>query len=238
VASSAQLTTGATAAPAPDDTSGTLKIGKSDVLTLGDLRDMGMCINQIQQQTINIYMEATRKPVPSHATAHLEDLKAITRGDIDATCRYEPVRPEWMTYYIGVMEPIMQLFQADLDDTKSGATQMIVPKDTVEEFTSMFAPYDNAITQMNQHLDVIHSAVANPHANVKIAQEAVKLYDVTKQLESIRRRAFELLKKSGKKGEPELAPATAPCVPQKSSAKGSAKGSEQSRSDITSEASP
>lgn len=198
------------AAQADDDNSGGLKLGTSDVLTLGDLRDMGLCISQIQQQTINIYMEATRKPVPSSAKPHLEDLKEIAKGDIDATGRYETIRPEWMTYYIGVMEPIMQLFKADLNDTKSGASKLIVPKSTVDEFSTMFAPYDNAITQMNQHLDAIHAEIGNPHGNVKIAQEAVKLYDVTRQLESIRRRAFELLKKSSKKGDSELVPAQPP----------------------------
>jgi hypothetical protein len=182
--------------------SGDLTLGTSQMLTLGDLRDMGLCINQIQQQAKNIYLEVTRKPVPRTAEPHFEDLKAISKGSIDPSAAvYQPVRQEWLTYYVGTMEPMIYLLKANLDATRSGASTLMVPKSTVDEFTTMLTNYDLAIKAMNQNLDVIHEKMSDPHGNVAIAHEAVKLYETTQELEKARHRAFNLVKKADRKGE-------------------------------------
>jgi hypothetical protein len=43
-----------------DHTTAALSSGRSDELTLGDLRDSGIALNQIRQEAINIFLEATR----------------------------------------------------------------------------------------------------------------------------------------------------------------------------------
>jgi len=184
-----------------EDTSNGLTLGTSETLSLGDLRDMGLCINQIQQQTMNIYMEVTRKAVPSSAEAKIEDLKVITKGSLDANARYEPVRPEWLTYYIGTLEPIIHLFKVDLDSTRSGASKVMVPTSTVEEFHKLLNNFDIELTKINKCLDVIHDKMSDPHGNVAIAQEAVKLYDVTLEMEKARHYAFNAVKLANQRGE-------------------------------------
>jgi hypothetical protein len=194
------------------DTEGALTLGGSETLTLGDLRDLGLCINQLQQQSKNIFLEVTRKPVPRTAQPHYEDLKEITKGSVDATARYLPVRPEWITYYVGTMEPMIQLFRANLEATRSGASKLMVPKSTVDEFATMLSNYDLAVNAMNKNLDVIYSKLSDPHANVAIAQETVKLYEVTQAMEKARHRAFNLVKQADRRHEERspVAPVTSP----------------------------
>ena len=75
-----------------------LPINTSPKVSLTDLRDMGLIIQQIQQQAINIYMEATRKPVKISAKPKIEDLKFINNASIDTKTKYLKPRPEWLTF--------------------------------------------------------------------------------------------------------------------------------------------
>lgn len=174
----------------------------SPVLTLGDLRDVGLSIMLIQQLAKNIYLEVTRKPVPASASPHIEDLKLIKSGNIEDASKYEPVRSEWIQYYVGTMEPIVHLLQADIDNTKSGAKELLVPKGTKAAFQKLLNQYDGYMKELNDHISEIFEDRGDSKSNVAIAQEAVKLYDVTEKLESIRKKGFNLIKKA-REGELE-----------------------------------
>jgi hypothetical protein len=163
----------------------------------------------------SIYMEVTRKPVPASASPHIEDLKLIKSGNIDAACMYEPIRPEWIEFYVGTMEPMVHLLQADLDSTKSGARKLLVPRGKKAEFQENVNEYDDCLKQVNDHVTQIFESRGDSHSNVAIAREAVKLYEVTERMESIRKRAFNLIK-NAKVGKLENA---APHLPMGSESK-------------------
>ncbi|MCC7531422.1 MAG: hypothetical protein IT342_23165 [Candidatus Melainabacteria bacterium] len=91
-----------------------------NAITLGDLRDIGLTIMQIKQQSINIFLEVTRKEVPKSARPDLVSVDKISMIDVKPDSSYLPTRPEWLVFYVGAMEPIIRLLGADVGDVRGG----------------------------------------------------------------------------------------------------------------------
>lgn len=182
----------------PGLTSGNPTITKGgtqeEVVTLSDLRDVGLCINQIKQQAINIYLDVTRKAVPASASAELEDVDEISNAGLSDSSKYLPTRPEWLVFYVGAMEPIIHLLQSDVKDVESGVAKLMVPKGSQEKFEKLFDDYEASVAQLNVHLTKIYEGIGEKNNNVKLAQEAVKMYEVADDLERSRVEAFQMIK--------------------------------------------
>jgi len=176
-----------------------LTLSEEPVITLGDLRDLGLCINQIQQQAKNIFMEATRRPVPASAEPELGDLKSVAYDPKELKGKFEHIRPEWITYYVGTLEPVVHLLKVNLD--KSRTQKLLVPEGDEKKFRELMKGYDAGVEEVNALVTNIYEHVADESANVAIAQEASKLYDVAGKLETDRRIAFRLIKKAKQNGQ-------------------------------------
>lgn len=168
-------------------------------LTLTDLRDTGLALQQIKQQAINIYQEATRTPVPESAEARIEDLDAISHKDLDSEKKdFLPTRPDWLIFYVGTMEPTIHLCLQDVKDTKQGVYKMLVPKGTKDEFHNMFNKWAEGIDGINSHLTQINDLIGEKDNNVAIARQAVNIFDIAEDLEVTRCKAFNTLKREQK----------------------------------------
>jgi hypothetical protein len=174
-----------------------LSMSKASELSLGDLRDVGLCILQLKQQAKNIFLEATRKPLDRASAVELEDPFQISPSNLDANAKYMETRPEWLTFYVGTMEPIIHLFKEDVKDVQSGFEKVVVPKGTKDEFTKIYRDYESAVTQLNEHLSIIYDDIHQPDNNVAVAKEAIKMFELAQNLEKRRQEAFTLIKKAG-----------------------------------------
>lgn len=182
---------------------GTSDGAKSEEITLSDLRDVGLCVMQIKQQAINVYLEATREPIAENADAKMLDPSQISVSELDASTKYLPTRPEWLTFYVGTMEPIIHLFQEDMKDTRTGAQNVVVPKGTKEKFEKLLDVYETAVEQLNSHLSNIYDQIAQPDNNLKIAREAIKIFELANEIEKDRQEAFRLIQSSAGEKETE-----------------------------------
>jgi hypothetical protein len=171
-------------------------------ITLSDLRDVGLCVMQIKQQAINIYLEATRKPISQKANAHMTDPMSISITGLDPKAEYLATRPEWLTFYVSTMEPILHLFKEDVKDAESGVKKITVPKGTKDRFEKLFDQYETAVEQLNKHVSVIYDQIAVPNNNVRIAEEAVKIFELANEIEKDRQQVFRLVQ-SAEGGEVE-----------------------------------
>lgn len=178
-----------------EDNSG-LTISTTPEVTLVDLRDMGLILFQIKQQAINIYMEATRKPVKFSAKPKIEDLKHIKKADINEKGKYLNTRPEWLTFYVGTMEPLIHLFKVNVQKDGHDIDYILVPKGTEEKFKSMLVDYNNGVKKMDAAVTQIFENISEKDNNIKVAKAAVNLYKAADNLEKTRRKAFKLIKKS------------------------------------------
>ena len=121
---------------------------------------------------------------------------AISITGLDPNAKYLPTRPEWLTFYVGTMEPIIHLFKEDVKDAETGVQKIVVPKKVKDKFEKVFDAYENAVEQLNTHLTTIYNQIGEPDNNVKIAKEAVKIFEVAEEIEKDRQIAFHLLQKT------------------------------------------
>lgn len=183
-----------------------LTIPESEEVTLTAMRDIGLIIFQIKQQAKNIYMEATRKKVNISAEPVIEDLKFIRNADIIKTDKYLKTRPEWLTFYVGTMEPIIHLFEVNTkskdsdggDDKEKGKSTnfILVPRSTKAKFQEQLAVYDKGIETLNSNLTTIFDNISEENNNIVIARAAVNLYEAAERMEKAREKAFILIKKA------------------------------------------
>lgn len=172
-------------------------------ISLSDLRDVGLCVMQIKQQSINIYLEVTRKAIAPKSNAQMPDPMTISVTELEPGATYLPTRPEWLTFYVGTMEPIIHLFKEDVKDAETGVQKITVPKGTKERFEKLFDAYEAAVEQLNKHLSAIYDEIGQPDNNVKIAKEAVKIFEVADEIEKDRQQAFRLVQSAADTGEVE-----------------------------------
>lgn len=180
-----------------------LSITQSERVTLTELRDLGLIIMQIKQQAKNIYMEATRKQVHISAEPKIEDLEFINNADINAKADYLPTRPEWLTFYVGTMEPIIHLFEVNTKNTSTGEEDksVVVPKSTKTKFISLLKVYDDGVDAMNKNVSIIFDNISEKNNNIKTARAAVNIYETADKMENARKVAFKLIKNAKDKNE-------------------------------------
>ncbi|MCA9804538.1 MAG: hypothetical protein KC777_21355 [Cyanobacteria bacterium HKST-UBA02] len=189
-------------APARSEKSGlVLQVKENDKVTLSDLRDIGLCLEQIKQQAVNIYEEATRQKVPNSANAEIKDPSELNDSLPEPSSNYLPVRPEWVVFYVGTLEPIIHLFKQDVRATHNDG-KFYVPKGTGKRFLAIFKEYETLVDKLNEHLSNLFDENGRKDNNSTIAREATRMHRVAEDMEKIRVEAFNLVKNAGE--SPEL----------------------------------
>lgn len=174
---------------------------KSKILTLNFLRDTGLSLEQIQQQSINIYLEVTRKDVQPEDKAILAYPKSISDKALLKTACYLPPRAERLYVFVSTMEPILHIFAEDVNDTKAGDTRVFVPKAIKAELSPLWQDWGNGIQNLNEHLTAVYQ-LANEEKpdNIAIGKHAVAMYNIGNNLESTLEMAVEKIRKSERQG--------------------------------------
>lgn len=165
-------------------------------ITLGDLRDVGLTIMQIKQQAINIFLEVTRTEVPKAARPELVNVDKISLTDVKPNASYLPIRPEWLIFYVGAMEPVIRLLGADVKDVQGGVAKLLVPKGNREKFESLYLEHEKDVSRLNEHLTKIYDGIDDKRGNEAIAIEAVHIFEVAQDMEKTRVEAFHIIQAS------------------------------------------
>jgi hypothetical protein len=176
-------------------------LDKSKILTLNFLRDTGLSLQQIQQQSINIYLEVTRKDVQPEDKAILAYPKSISDKALLKTSCYLPPRPERLYVFVSTMEPIVHIFAEDVNDTKAGVTRVFVPKAIKAELSPLWQDWANGIQNLNEHISAVYQ-LANEEKpdNIAIGKHAVAMYNIGNNLESTLEMTVEKIRKSERQG--------------------------------------
>lgn len=164
-----------------------------NAITLGDLRDIGLTIMQIKQQSINIFLEVTRKEVPKSARPDLVNVDKISMTDVKPDSSYLPTRPEWLVFYVGAMEPIIRLLGADVGDVRGGAAKILVPKGNREKFEALYEEHEKDVAKLNEHLTKIYDGIGEKSNNAELAREAVHMFEIAQDMDKTRIAAFHMI---------------------------------------------
>ncbi len=161
-----------------------------------------MSLNQIRQQAIYIFLEATRKLCDNSSRFELAVPSAIADKDIEGNAAkndYLAPRAQWLVYYVGTIEPIISLFIQDVRDTKSGATKLLVPEDAKDKLMPLWHEWEDGIDGINKELTAINSLIGDGQPeNINLAKHAVNIFKYTEDLERTRQKAFVAIRTSQK----------------------------------------
>ena len=161
---------------------------------LNDLRDARLCLSQVKQQAINLFLEATRTHVlPSEAPLE-QSPQSINAKMINPSRNYLPARKEWLVFYVNTLEPTIHLLKEDLRDVDANHARY--PEAYSKILRPMWETWNSDVLQMNKAMDEIQSLIEpSTPSNLQLAKAALTIYDKAATLEAVRFRAAQAVRK-------------------------------------------
>ncbi len=170
------------------------------ILSLDDIRDVGLSLLQIRHQAIFIYMEATRTQLPTNASCRIVEPSVIPVHHAGSREKYLPCRHDWLVFFIGSMEPVIRMMAHDVKDFQSGTYKLEIPHADKELFNKLWQEWEDGVAQLNKSLDKTYDLLNNDITdNQAIADQAVAIFNTTEKLEDIRLKAHYMVQASLKK---------------------------------------
>ncbi len=167
----------------------------TEELTLDHIRDAGLALHEIERDVIYIFLEATRKPVIKSNKPDIVIPEKISMEAIGDNASYNPVRAEWLVYYIGILEPVIRLFQNDVNDTRSGYRTLLIPDGARKLAEPLWRNWTDDVDRLNEHLGKLNELIdeTGKTQNSQIAKEAVAMFDIARQMERNRKKGYKLV---------------------------------------------
>lgn len=164
------------------------------VVTMGDLRDVGLCLQQIKQQAVFIYLEATRKELPVNSPGKIYEPKNLAVDGLNFKEGYLPARKEWLVFFIGSMEPLIRLLGNDVNDVQNGVYLLSVPNISKAQFDKRWKEWTTTVADLNSALDKINDSLSSDSGNNEVvAQQAAAIFNDAKKLENLRMLVHHLM---------------------------------------------
>jgi len=162
-------------------------------LTVDNIQDVAYTLQRIRQQAVNVYIECTRKPV-SHYELNIVSLCSVPSTPLESPSAYLPLRKAWLVFFIGTMEPLVQILNEHMKTVAERTKQRHIPDKILPEWQGIVNEFKSTMKQLNQQLDVCAALVNDSEpCNIKVAESARSIdHDVT-QLDSILHRASKFL---------------------------------------------
>jgi hypothetical protein len=165
-------------------------------LTLDHLRDAGLALHEIQRDVIYIFLEATRKPTLKTRQADIVIPSTISAKNLEDDSSFNPVRAEWLVYYIGILEPIIKLLENDVNDTRNGYRTLLIPEGAGRLAEPLWRTWANDVDKLNQRLSQLNDSIeeTGKTQNTAIAREAAAMFEITQQMEKSRKKGYNLVR--------------------------------------------
>jgi hypothetical protein len=172
---------------------------KQLALPLDNLEDIGYTLQRVQQQAIDLYVEATRKRRESKV---ISKCLVIPHEKLQAESHYQPLRKAWLVFFVGTMEPLVQLLVHDVHEVEAHLSEVKVVHGKKKQFEHVYAKWREAITGINRHLDVLAEQInSSDPSNIIVATEAREIdLEITKAMQ-LRMRAYAILAEAGPVGK-------------------------------------
>lgn len=158
---------------------------------LSDIRDTRLSLDQVKQQAVNLFMEATRtlvttkEPALEHSPLELKD------SMISEHASYLPPRKEWLVYYMNTLEPIIHLMTEDLKDTEENGIN--APEPIRVKIKPLWKSWRDEILSINKSMDDLQGLIApDSGTNVQLARTALSIFQRVSHLEKLRFQAAQI----------------------------------------------
>ena len=175
------------------------KKAKLEELSLNDIQDLGLLLDFIQEQSINVYEEASRIPVALNSGPDIRQINKIpyTLDGKD----FLPPRQEWLVFFVGTVEPVIRQLGQEVKDMASGNSTVVVPGPLEKALDPLFISWSKDTEELNHHLDELVAQFDDaPNHAAKIRDLAVACFDDAGRMEQSRRKLFAILRSNAKQG--------------------------------------
>ena len=170
---------------------------------LSDLRDTRLSLNQLKQQAINLFLEATRITMTVNDAPVEQSPTSISLPMLDAKKAYQAPRKEWLVLYVNTLEPIVHLLCEDIQDVDTHGHS--VSKTIEERVNPLWDKWRDDVLSINKSLDEVQESLPvgadeeSAGANIVIAKAALNMFQKAEELEKVRYQAALILIEEYKK---------------------------------------
>lgn len=170
---------------------------------LSDLRDTRLSLNQLKQQAINLFLEATRISMTVDDAPVEQSPTSISLQMFDANKKYLAPRKEWLVLYVNTLEPIVHLLSEDINDVDPNGRS--VSKVIEERINPLWNTWRDQVIAINKSLDQVQGSLPvgddeeSADSNTVIAKAALDMFQRAEELEKVRYRAALILIEEYKK---------------------------------------
>lgn len=158
---------------------------------LTDLRDSRLSVEQVKQQSVNLFMEATRTVVSVGDKPLLENPRVLTAGMVQPSKTYLPPRKDWLVFYVNTLEPIIHLLNEDMKETERNGLQM--PEPLSKKITPLWKVWREDVLAIDKAMDDLQELIGpDKGTNIGIAKDALTIFERATHMEKIRYQAAQI----------------------------------------------
>jgi hypothetical protein len=162
-------------------------------MQMDDIQDVAFTLQRIRQQAINVYVEATRKKV-QHYELNIPSLSSMPTAPLEDQSAYLPLRKGWLVFFIGTMEPLVQILNEHLKRLDERTAQSGMPSQYLPEWQGIVKDWKSAIQGLNDQLNVCASLVDDSSSgNVEVAKAAKSIDSQISALDNVLQKASNFL---------------------------------------------
>ncbi len=170
-----------------------------DTLTLDMVRDVGVSLRQVRELSVYIFKEATRKQIALDDPPNLTGFDKISEKDIESGAKYLNPRPGWIYFYVGTLEPTIQLL-------KDAETEKVyIPKKIKNEASHLACDFNKELDKTKVEIKKLHKFIdSDTHDSVAVANAALAIYNSALAMEKIRTESYEFVRDAETKGYKDM----------------------------------
>lgn len=170
-----------------------------DTLTLDMVRDVGVSLRQVRELAVYIFKEATRKEIALSDPPNLSGFDKISQNDIEPGAKYLKPRPGWIYFYVGTLEPTIQLL-------KDAETEKVyIPKKIKNEASELADQFNKELDKTKVEIKKLHKFIdSDTHESTDVARSALAIYDSVNAMEKIRAQSYEVVRDAEAKGYKDM----------------------------------
>ncbi len=162
---------------------------------LARIRDAGIPLNEIREQSINLFVEATRPRFMPHSSVDLRHPSSISGKQFNPAGAYLRPRPDWLAFYVGTMEPLIHLFKVDMEEAGQADNQSGLSPAVAGKLAPLKRQWHADVADLDSHLTGLFNLLATAPEidNGAVAREAAAMFEITRRMEKARHRAFKIV---------------------------------------------
>lgn len=169
------------------------------VVSLENLKEIGMSIQEVMEASTDLYDEVSRREVTLTSTPNVVGFTVMSMPSGFTQGAYLPPRKKWVDAHMQDMSKVVKLMKEECDDVLAGKAPLVVPAPEQEQVKAMFAQWVSYVNDTFNKVSDLEKVTNQPMLNnAAIANAALAIHKDMKNLEVLRKKVYKIYQKAGK----------------------------------------